>query len=58
MAIKNFKIKFARVKNITAETSIENHIYHYTKPHEMVICDTDGVTGDRISHQQEKYFFF
>jgi hypothetical protein len=43
------KIKFAYVTDDMAETGIKNHIYHYTTPHEMVICDSDDVTGDHIS---------
>jgi hypothetical protein len=51
MAIeKIFKIKFAYVTNDTAETSIKSLMYHYTTPHEMVISDSDGVTGDHISN--------
>jgi hypothetical protein len=42
-----FKIKFMYVTNDTSKTSIKNHIYHYTTPCEMLICDSDGVTGDR-----------
>jgi hypothetical protein len=34
-----FEIKFAYVTNDTAKTSITNHIYHYSTPREMVICD-------------------
>jgi hypothetical protein len=45
-----FKIKFAYVTNDTAKTSIKNHLYHYTTPYEMIICDSDGVTGNCISH--------
>jgi hypothetical protein len=37
--------------NDTAETSIKNHIHHYTIPCEMVICDSDGITGVHTSHQ-------
>jgi hypothetical protein len=29
------------------------HIYHYTTARETVICNSDGVIGDRVSHQQE-----
>jgi hypothetical protein len=43
-----FEIKFAYMTNDTAETSVENHIYHYTAPCEMVICDSDGMTDDYI----------
>jgi hypothetical protein len=50
--LKNiFEIKFAYVTNNTAKTSIKNHIYYYTTPCEMVICDSDGVTDDHISHR-------
>jgi hypothetical protein len=41
--------------NDTAKTSIKNHIYHYTTTCEMVISDSDGVTGDCISHQYKQY---
>jgi len=53
MTIKKniFKIKFAYVTNDTAKTSIKNHIYHYTTPCETVICDSDGMTGNHISHR-------
>jgi hypothetical protein len=52
MTIKKvFEIKFAYVTNDTAETSSEYHIYHYTAPHEMVICNSVGMTGDCVSHQ-------
>jgi hypothetical protein len=37
--------------NETAEKIIKNHIYHYTTPCKMVICDSDGVTGNHILHQ-------
>jgi hypothetical protein len=43
--LKNFEIKFAYLTNDIAKTNIKNHIYHYTTPREMVICDSDGVTG-------------
>jgi hypothetical protein len=46
---KIFKIKFAYVTNDTAETSIKNLIYHYTMPREMIICDSDGLTGNHIA---------
>jgi hypothetical protein len=50
--LKNiYEIKFAYVTNDTAKTSIKNHIYHNTIPHEMVICNSDGMTGDCISHR-------
>jgi hypothetical protein len=48
---KVFEIKFAYVTNDTAETSIKNHIYHYATPHEIVIRDSDGLTGDCILYQ-------
>jgi hypothetical protein len=51
MALKNLKIKFAYITNDTTKTSIKNHIYHYTTPHEMVICDGDGMTGNCILHK-------
>jgi methylglyoxal synthase len=58
MAIKKIlKIKFAYVTHDTAKTSIKNHIYRYTTPHKMVICYCDGVTGNRIPHQQGQYYF-
>jgi hypothetical protein len=43
-----FEIKFEHVTNDTAKTRIKNHIYHHTTPCEMVICDSDGVKGNRI----------
>jgi hypothetical protein len=43
-----FEIKFAYVTNDNAKQVLKNHIYHYTTPFEMVICDSDGVTGDLI----------
>jgi hypothetical protein len=57
MAIKKkiFEIKFAYVINDTAETTIEDHLHHYTMPCKTVICDSDGVTGDHISNQQQGY---
>jgi hypothetical protein len=45
-----FGIKFAYVTNDTAGTSIKNHICYYTMTCETVICDSDGVTDDRIPH--------
>jgi hypothetical protein len=42
-------MKFVYVTKDTAETSVKNCIYHYTT-HEMVICDSDGMIGDHISH--------
>jgi hypothetical protein len=36
--------------NDTSETSIKNHLYHYTTPQEMVICDSDGVACNCTSH--------
>jgi hypothetical protein len=47
-------MKFAYVTNDTAETSITKN---RTTPRGTVICDSDGVTGDHISHQEEKYCF-
>jgi hypothetical protein len=32
---------------------IRHHIYHYTTPCEMVICDSDGMKGNHISHWKE-----
>jgi hypothetical protein len=52
---KIFKIKFAYVTKYTAETSIKNHIYHYTTPCEMVICDSEGITGNHIPYRQQQY---
>jgi hypothetical protein len=49
-----FEIKFAYVTNETAETSIKSDIYHYTTPFEMVICDSDGVTGDHLVNRTGK----
>jgi hypothetical protein len=47
--LKNIsKIKFAYVIKDTAETSIKNQIYCYTTPHETVICDIDGMTGNCV----------
>jgi hypothetical protein len=43
---KIVEIKFAFVTKDTAETSNENHSYHFITPHETVICDSDGMTGD------------
>jgi hypothetical protein len=48
---KILKIKFAYVTNETTETNIKNHIYHYTTPREIVIYDSDGMRGNRISHR-------
>jgi hypothetical protein len=48
---KIFEIKFAYVTNDNPETSIKNHIYHYTTPCEMVICDSDDMAGDHILHE-------
>jgi hypothetical protein len=31
--------------------SIKNQMYHYTAPYKTVICNSDGVTGDHISHR-------
>jgi hypothetical protein len=44
------------VTNDTA-TSIKNHIYHYTTPLGMVICDSDSTTDDLTPHQQKQYQF-
>jgi hypothetical protein len=33
---------------IAGDTCIKSHVYHYTIPYEMVICDSDGVTGNHI----------
>jgi hypothetical protein len=52
---KIFEMKFAYVTNDTTETYIKNHIYHYTTPHETIICNSDGVISDHIAHQQEQY---
>jgi hypothetical protein len=46
--LKNLKIIFSYVKNYTAKKSVKDHIYIYTTPREMVICDNDGMTGDHI----------
>jgi hypothetical protein len=48
---KIFEIELANVTNKTTETSIKNHIYHHTIPHKTVICNSDGMTGNRISHR-------
>jgi hypothetical protein len=45
-----FEIKFASVTNDAAKTGIKNDIYHDTTPRETVICDSDGATGDCVSH--------
>jgi hypothetical protein len=29
----------------------KNHVYHYSTLHEAVICDSDGVTGNHMSHR-------
>jgi hypothetical protein len=52
---KIFKIKFAYVTNDADKTSIKCHIYYNTTPCEMIICDSDDITGDCISHWQERY---
>jgi hypothetical protein len=53
MTIKKiFEIKFAYITNDTVQTSIINHIYHYTTPHEMVICESD--LSDRRLHNAPK----
>jgi hypothetical protein len=44
-------MKFAYMTNDTAKLSIKNHIYHYSTLCQTVICDTDGVTGNRILHR-------
>jgi hypothetical protein len=46
-----FEIKFSYVTNDTAKTSVKKHINYYTTPRKTVICDSDGVTGQCISHQ-------
>jgi hypothetical protein len=38
-------IRRTELTNDTAKVSIKNHIYHYTTPHETVICDSDGMTS-------------
>jgi hypothetical protein len=45
--------KFVYVTNDTTKTNIKNHICHCTTLHlrEMVICDSDSMTGGLISHQ-------
>jgi hypothetical protein len=30
---------------------LKHQMYHYAVPHETVICDSDGVTGDHVLHQ-------
>jgi hypothetical protein len=45
---KKFKNKIFLCKNDTAKKSIKDHIYIYTTPRKMVICDNDGMTGDHI----------
>jgi hypothetical protein len=47
-----FKVTFSCVRNDIAKTSrpIKNHDYNCTAPRETVICDSDGMTGDRILH--------
>jgi hypothetical protein len=37
-------------RNDTAKTSIKNHIYNYTTPCKIVICDSDVMTGNHMSH--------
>jgi hypothetical protein len=32
-------------------------MYHYTTPHGLLICDSDGVTGNQILHPEEQYKF-
>jgi hypothetical protein len=51
-----FEIKFASIAKDTAETSIKSRIcqytiLHYTTPRDTFNCDSDGVTGDRISYR-------
>jgi hypothetical protein len=44
------------VTNDTPETSIKDRsIYHHTTPCETVIWDSDGVTGDCVSHWWKQY---
>jgi hypothetical protein len=50
MIKKIFGITVA-VTNDTAKTSIKNHLYHYTTPCEIVICDSDGVSGNHMPHK-------
>jgi hypothetical protein len=45
---KIFEIKFAYVTNHTAKTIIKNHLCHYTAPHETAICDSDGMTDNKL----------
>jgi hypothetical protein len=48
---KTFKIKFAYVNaNDAFEMSYKNRLYHYTTPCEMVVFDSDGMTGSCILH--------
>jgi hypothetical protein len=44
-------MKFAYVTNDIDETSIKNHLHHYTTLRETVTCDIDSVTGDCILHR-------
>jgi hypothetical protein len=37
-------MNFAYLTYDAAKTSIKHHIYHYTAPREMEICDSGGVT--------------
>jgi hypothetical protein len=46
--VEILEIKFACITNYAAKTIIENHIYHYTIPCEMIIYGSDGVTGNHI----------
>jgi hypothetical protein len=57
MTIKKniFEIKFTYVTNNIAKTIIKNHTYHYTAQCETVICDSDGMKGDHISHRKNQY---
>jgi hypothetical protein len=46
LQLKAFKIIFANATNDIVKTYIKNNLYHYTTPSEMVICDSEGTTGD------------
>jgi hypothetical protein len=52
------KIKFAYVTKDTAKTSIKNHIYYYTTPREMVISDSNGMTGKQHIASTGAILFF
>jgi hypothetical protein len=58
---KKFEIKFTYVTNDTIDTSIKIHIYHYTTPHEMVICerwhDTTAYDTDKRNTDFPNKFF-